>query len=61
MKKGSKFRPCEHYGVGYQKNNYNFVMTNFKYFWVKKTAGKKRASKIIICIQNPINFSHAFF
>jgi len=28
MKKGSKFRPCEHYGVGYQKNNYNFVMTN---------------------------------
>jgi hypothetical protein len=36
MKKGSKFRQCEHYDLVRQKNNYKFVMSNFKYFRQKK-------------------------
>jgi hypothetical protein len=36
MKKGSKIRHSEHYGLAHQKNHYKFVMTNFKHFWRKK-------------------------
>jgi len=36
MKKGSKFRHSEHYGLGHQKNNAKKVMLIFKYFWGKK-------------------------
>jgi len=36
MKKGSKFRHSEHYGLGHQKNHYKFVTPNFKYFRRKK-------------------------
>ena len=39
MKKGSKFRHSEHYGMGHQKNHPKFVMPIFKYFWRKKLRG----------------------
>jgi len=32
MKKGSKFRHSEHYGLVHQKNHSKFVTTIFKYF-----------------------------
>jgi hypothetical protein len=39
MKKGSKFRHFEHYGLSHQKNHPKFVTLIFKYFWEKDLGG----------------------